>query len=219
MSKSISSGLGHIPGPWYTKLSSLPLLFYTLSGRRIFFVDSLHKSYGNIVRISPTEVSVCDPAAVKQIYSIGTRLEKTKWYQDFAMSNVLGLFELRDTAVHGKRRKLLAGPLSKTRIRNTWERTMIHLTGVAVKKLQQVSTEYGKVDVAWWWRMMTADVAGKLVFGENFNMIETGEVCLNLWWQCPALYWSKRISASQRSLRTGCWRSCSSWLTTMVCMV
>lgn len=57
---------------------------------------------------------------------------------------------------------------------------MMHLTGVAVKKLQQVSTEESKVDVAWWWRMMTADVAGELVFGENFNTIETGEVCLNL---------------------------------------
>lgn len=40
----------------------------------------LHKKYGPLVRISPTEVVSCDPAAIPLVYPTQNALPKSEWY-------------------------------------------------------------------------------------------------------------------------------------------
>jgi hypothetical protein len=61
-----------------------------MSGRRIFFVDDLHKKYGPVVRIAPTEISIADVAGFKEIHRVGGGYLKSDWYGQLANFPKLG---------------------------------------------------------------------------------------------------------------------------------
>ena len=70
--------LSHIPGPLLWTLSDLPIWYhYVIKGGRLLHVlPSLHERYGPVVRISPNEVHLSDPANYDKIYSMGTKFLK-----------------------------------------------------------------------------------------------------------------------------------------------
>ncbi|KAG9889857.1 hypothetical protein KCV05_g18399, partial [Aureobasidium melanogenum] len=78
---SFTSPLKDVPGPWISRYTNLQLKFAVTGGRRIFYIDDLHKKYGPIVRISPKEVAVADPAAFKQIHAVSSKFTKDIWYE------------------------------------------------------------------------------------------------------------------------------------------
>ena len=58
----------HIPGPWYARVSRIPLLWATYKLRRTPYVTALVKQYGEIVVIAPDQVHTTDDSAMKIIY-------------------------------------------------------------------------------------------------------------------------------------------------------
>jgi hypothetical protein len=44
--QGLRNPLSHIPGPWYSRLTSLVLMYHWLRGRRAFYVQELHEKYG-----------------------------------------------------------------------------------------------------------------------------------------------------------------------------
>ncbi len=80
----LSSPLNPIPGPWYTKFTSLVLKWHELRAERTKYIHSLHLQYGTVVRIAPNEVAFASAAAVKEIYcSGGSGYDKTEFYDLF----------------------------------------------------------------------------------------------------------------------------------------
>jgi hypothetical protein len=80
----LSSPLSKVPGPWYTKLSSLIIKYHEFTANRRVFVHELHKTYGPVVRLAPSEVSFTSLEAVKEIYaSAGSGYDKTEYYDLF----------------------------------------------------------------------------------------------------------------------------------------
>lgn len=78
--RSFSSPLRNIPGPWSSRFSRLWYAHRVSKGH--FEKDNikLHEKHGRIVRVAPDHYSISDPAAVKQIYGIGTQFRKSDWY-------------------------------------------------------------------------------------------------------------------------------------------
>jgi hypothetical protein len=64
----VRSPLRHIPGPWPAKLSSAWLIAIECTGRRAFYIRSLHQRYGPVVRIGPAALSFASAAAARDIY-------------------------------------------------------------------------------------------------------------------------------------------------------
>jgi hypothetical protein len=67
------------------------------------------KRYGPIVRVTPDDVQITDPAAIDQIYSAKAGFMKTEFY-DSVMPNISkrrDLFTDRDEAHHAARRKMI----------------------------------------------------------------------------------------------------------------
>ncbi|KPI35953.1 Trichodiene oxygenase [Cyphellophora attinorum] len=64
----ILSPVRHIPGPWYCRISRLPLQYATYQRRRTAFVTGLLDTYGPIVVIAPDQVHTTDDTAMKTIY-------------------------------------------------------------------------------------------------------------------------------------------------------
>ena len=80
----LTSPLSSIPGPFYTKFTSLVLKYHELRATRTRYIHALHLRYGPMVRITPNEVSFASREGVKEIYcSGGSGYDKSGWYDLF----------------------------------------------------------------------------------------------------------------------------------------
>ncbi|KAF7197679.1 Cytochrome P450 monooxygenase, partial [Pseudocercospora fuligena] len=174
---ALHSPLNRIPGPWIAKFSNIRLKLAVISGRRIHYIDALHKKYGPFVRISPDEIAVNDSKAIKQIHGIGSGFEKSSWYDTMVAMERPTLFTMTDGKSHAARRKLLARGFSKSNIRQNWEGVMRQKVVLAVDKIRdEAARNGGMVDVLKWWTFMASDVSSHLILGEDFHTLERGEV-------------------------------------------
>jgi cytochrome P450 len=107
-----------------------------VTGRRIFYIDALHKQYGPVVRLSPTEVGVADLDAFKEIHKMGTKYMKSEWYLRLANFPKAGVFTMLDSREHSQRRKLLSRPFSRTYLVENWESVVREKALLAVTKIR-----------------------------------------------------------------------------------
>ena len=76
---SLRAGLGHIPGPFLARFTSLHRLIETYRAGYVGdYLTPLHDKYGDVVRIGPRSVSVADPAAIPTIYNTKGRFWKVR---------------------------------------------------------------------------------------------------------------------------------------------
>ncbi|KAF1944094.1 cytochrome P450 [Clathrospora elynae] len=169
----LTSPTRHLPGPWYTRFTHLRLKRAVVTGQRIFYIDSLHKRYGPIVRLSPTEVGVADLDAFKEIHKIGTKYMKSDWYLRMVNFPKAGVFTMLDPREHGSRRKLLSRSFSRTYLVENWESVVREKVLLAVTKIKAEAI-HNTADVYNWWMLLTSDVSAHLAFGDSFGMLEMG---------------------------------------------
>ncbi|KAF9870180.1 cytochrome p450 monooxygenase [Colletotrichum karsti] len=169
------SPLKYIPGPWYTHFTHYVLKYHVVVGRRIYYVHDLHRKYGDIVRLSPDEVSVATADGHRQIYATNSQCLKHEWYLKFGGHNEPGLFTMRNPREHAKRRKMFARAFSKSQLRTQWEDVIAAITREGVRKIAEQLRRDGEVDVLKWFTFMASDVSGELMFGESWDMLRKGE--------------------------------------------
>ncbi|KAK3391929.1 cytochrome P450 [Sordaria brevicollis] len=105
----LASPLSHIPGPFYTKFTSLLLKYHELRATRTKYIHSLHLRYGPVVRVAPNEVSFASREAVKEIYcSGGSGYDKSAWYDLFKVYGRRTMFTTLNKDDHAKRKRILA---------------------------------------------------------------------------------------------------------------
>ncbi|KAI8680776.1 hypothetical protein NCS56_00483600 [Fusarium sp. Ph1] len=94
------SPVRHIPGPWYTRVSRLPLLWATLNRARTAYATRLLDKYGPVVVIAPDQVHTTDDSAMKIIYSRFSN--KTSFYKSMGswkgVTSTLGFVDYRAAA-------------------------------------------------------------------------------------------------------------------------
>jgi hypothetical protein len=59
--------LSSFPGPWHLRISKLINAWIYSKGRQHEIFRQLHKQYGEIVRVGPNELSICEVSAVKSV--------------------------------------------------------------------------------------------------------------------------------------------------------
>lgn len=147
-----------------------------LSGRRIFYVDDLHRQHGSVVRIAPNEVAISDLAGVAKIHKVGSGFLKSAFYQKLVASEP-GIFSMKDPHDHAVRRKLFARAFSNSSLRVNWEPEVRMKVELAVRKIQEDASRQSKgADILKWWTLMATDVIAHLSFGDSFEMLELGKV-------------------------------------------
>ncbi|CAG9981744.1 unnamed protein product [Clonostachys byssicola] len=175
--QSRAGPLRSIPGPWYTNYSHYVLKYETLMSRRMYYVHSLHRIYGPVVRLSPWQVAVADPEGFTAIHRIGSGFNKPKWFEAY-MDKTGGLgvsfFAMSNPKEHGSRRKMFARPFSHLNLRVNCEDIIREKVDKAVDRIHTEALE-GNSDILKWWMLMASDIIGQLSFGESFRLLEAGK--------------------------------------------
>ncbi|KAK5659655.1 hypothetical protein OQA88_863 [Cercophora sp. LCS_1] len=170
-SSATSSSLpASIPGPFLARFTSLYALALDLSGHRAATVAALHKRYGPIVRLGPTELSFTSRSAVRALCSSAATVEKTPLYKSFGRR---GMFQMRGNA-ENRERKRRVGHIFSAASLGQMEGVLQGLIGKLVDVLKRESSDKGTqaVDGLWWCRVMALEAAGEVLMGRGLGALD-----------------------------------------------
>lgn len=101
LSGALFSPLKDIPGPFWTRFTSLWYFSRVRQGQFEHENIKLHQQYGPIVRIAPNQYSISDISAIKTVYGTGSQFAKSAWYDGWKHPQLWNLFADRDIKRHG----------------------------------------------------------------------------------------------------------------------
>ncbi|KAK5715293.1 hypothetical protein LTR17_016809 [Elasticomyces elasticus] len=183
------SPLAKLPGPWLTKISSIPEANALKQARRAAWVTELFQQYPGAVavRTGPLSVSFNDPEAVKAIYGHGNDgFGKSSWYDAFSTTGE-SLFSTRSKKRHAMKRRMVAHAFSAQSL-TSFEPYVDATLNKLIQRLDGFAARGEPVDIYFWFELFTMDLMGELALGDNFGVLEAGQ---------PARY-SKLVELSQR---------------------
>ncbi|GLI78457.1 hypothetical protein PoHVEF18_006772 [Penicillium ochrochloron] len=109
VAQGVTSPVSKVPGPWYTRFTSLWIKYQEFTANRRESVHRLHQVYGPVVRLGPNEVSFTSLDAIREIYaSGGSGYDKTEFYSLFKQLNTKTMFSTLCKDEHSKRKRLFA---------------------------------------------------------------------------------------------------------------
>lgn len=141
-------------------------------------MHALHASYGPVVRISPHEVDISDPATCQRIHSVKGGFLKSPFYSLLITDSSSVFNEIRPD-IHRKYKRLLSNPMSETGLKTFLPR-IDGKVRLAIERIQQEGKKRGAADIAKWFMFLSFDVIGDLTFGEGFGQLESGVVSLGI---------------------------------------
>ncbi|KAH8896942.1 benzoate 4-monooxygenase cytochrome P450 [Thozetella sp. PMI_491] len=164
--------LKRFPGPILARLSNGYVAFLSVKKFQLYEeVQALHKKYGDVVRIGPTELSIIDPTVFHLVNAQSSPCTKGPFYT--ALHPLISLHQTRDRKDHAKRRKTWDRAFSVKALRD-YEPRVANYTD---KLIDKISEQDGKpLDVTHWFNFYSFDVMGDLAFGKSFNMLRDGIV-------------------------------------------
>ncbi|KAK8073572.1 pisatin demethylase, partial [Apiospora phragmitis] len=101
--------LRHIPGPWYTGLTSAWVGWVAYSGKAHAVYLGLSERYGSLARIGPNALSTSDPELVKRMSHPKSAYGKAEWVDGHRLNPYHdNMFMVRDPAQHDRMKARLA---------------------------------------------------------------------------------------------------------------
>ena len=173
MRERFTNQLSSLPGSEISKWTDLLAKYYFLRGDKPRYVQSLHKKYGPIVRVSPSEVAINDVNAAKEIHRVGGRYLKAGFYEHIGHKSAKTLFSTQDPKHHAIRRRLLSAPMSESSLKQ-FEPVVLERVRLCVSRMAEELKTRGVIDVFKWWTFLATDTIGELAFGDSFRMLEVG---------------------------------------------
>ncbi|KAK8024315.1 pisatin demethylase [Apiospora rasikravindrae] len=101
--------LRHIPGPWYTGLTSAWVGWVAYSGKAHTVYLGMSEKYGSLARIGPSALTTSDPELVKRMSNTKSMYGKSEWVDGHRLNPYHGtMFMVRDPIQHDKMKARLA---------------------------------------------------------------------------------------------------------------
>ncbi|KAG5984829.1 hypothetical protein E4U55_003047 [Claviceps digitariae] len=163
--------LNCFPGPFAARLSN----FYVtrLSARKLQLyreIQDLHRAYGDYVRVGPSEISIIDAKAVAAIHSNSSPCGKGPWYN--IEQPAISVHMTRNKDDHTRRRKTWDKAFSAKALRD-YEPRVNKYTSLLLRRIEE--NQGLPFEASKWFNFYSFDVMGDMAFGENFNMLSTGQ--------------------------------------------
>lgn len=175
------SPLRNIPGPYWNRVSTFSSLNAQRTHKWIETVYNLHLKYGNVVVLSPYEISVNgSPKYIKDIYV--NNFCKGNFYNNFRNHGHDNPFSELKNNTHLKYKKVLMNVYNKTSILSSQNLTRSHLVEAVSKVIQRVRkeqelSENGAIDVYSLFSCLAMDVILAFELGKESgtNLLENSK--------------------------------------------
>jgi cytochrome P450 len=165
--------LSRLPGPKLYAVSHIPHTWAQITGRKPFMIHQLHEKYGNIVRYSPQQVSLCDDASYKEVLTNKPgrgQLMKDPLVYSSLSGKAHSILTTPSDEEHSRFRRLLAHGFSEKAVREQ-EPVLLHYADLLIHRLHEHSKD-GPQDMVTWYNWTTFDLIGDLTFNESFDCLE-----------------------------------------------
>lgn len=160
-----------IPGPWYCRISRLPLLWATYKFRRTAWVVSIMQQYprSNAVVIAPNQVHTTDEVAMKTIYDRSAI--KTRFYAGMGswkgVKSTLGFIDYPSAAPS---RNNLIKCFQNQNLATLVNQIQSHVLQL-VDILRNISAKDENVDGVVCFRLLALDVVTDVLWGEENRLL------------------------------------------------
>ncbi|KAJ4422561.1 hypothetical protein N0V82_002789 [Gnomoniopsis sp. IMI 355080] len=163
--------LARFPGPRLAAISRWYEAYYDLiqGGQYTPKIAELHKKYGPIIRISPHELHIIDPAFFDKLYRQDGHWDKPAWNYDAFGGKVSTIFCI-DHATHRMRRHAIAGFFSKAKVaarQDLVQRNIDKLCGRIAEFPETAVFNLGAAISAF-----TRDTAHEFITGKQYNELD-----------------------------------------------
>lgn len=163
------SPTSHVPGPWWARVTKIPLLVATFKGYRASFAHRLIEQYGPIVIIAPNQIHTSDEAAIKVIYD--RKSIKTNFYANMGswkgVKSTLGILDYDSASVT---RSNLIQCFQSRNLDTLSEHIDSHIIDfvAAIRKhvKEGISTE-----CLFWYRLLALDIVTDVLWGEQTELV------------------------------------------------
>jgi tryprostatin B 6-hydroxylase len=164
------SPLNKFPGPWQAKIAGVWLTSQMLKHDGYLKFAALHKKYGKYVRIGPNDLSITDADVHEAAFGHNTKFRKAFWYDNAKPFD--SMHTTRDKAVHDRRRRIWAPAFSDKALRDYEPKVKI-FNDKLVERIKEHGT--GPINASKWFNLYAFDVMGRLAFGRDYGMLDSGE--------------------------------------------
>ena len=150
-----------------------------MAGRFHRSIDQQHNLYGDIVRISPNELSFASVESWKDIYGhpVAGRstMVKSEFYDIYGSGfKSLCIGSERNPKVHSRMRKSLSAAFS-TKALLEQENIIQDCIEGFIRKVQLEGAKPAGMNMSKWFEMVAFDILGEMAFGKSFDCIEEGK--------------------------------------------
>ncbi|KAE8372128.1 cytochrome P450 [Aspergillus bertholletiae] len=163
------SPVRHIPGPWWARVSKLPLLWATFQRRRSKYAAALIDQYGPIVVIAPNQVHTNDESAMKVIYNRTST--KTSFYKSMGswkgVTTTLGFIDYPTAA---PTRNNLLQCFQNRNLERLVDNMARHITEFCQLLSSSVQNK-SNVDGVVVFRLLALDIVTDVLWGEQKTLI------------------------------------------------
>lgn len=160
--------LSKFAGPWSAAATPFPFALRILNGHIVPWTTSLHRKYGETVRISPDELSFANPSAWRDIYGHRPQLPKALVSMGRSVNGVLPII-VAHVDDHTRQRKIVSPAFSDRALREQ-EYILHDYTDLLISRLHE--RVGSAIDICEWCQFTTFDIMGDLCFGDSFNCLE-----------------------------------------------
>lgn len=167
--------LAAFPGPFRWRVSRIPFSLESLRGTALYSNQQLHEQYGEVVRVSPNELSFAAVSAWKDVYARRPEMEKDRHFYLTTIKDAPINIVTTDAKSNKVLRRHMA-PAFTDRGLKTQQDMMTKYTDLLIQRLQEHGDDGKKpVDLVAWFNYTTFDAIGDLLFAEPFGSLENSE--------------------------------------------
>ncbi|KAI1504042.1 trichodiene oxygenase [Biscogniauxia marginata] len=164
--------LAKFPGPKLAAISRWYEAYYDLilDGQYTFKIEEMHKQYGPIIRISPFELHVSDPAYFEKLFRQDGRWDKYAWSYD-AFGAPLSAVSCSPHDLHRRRRAPLNNFFSKSNVASK-QQIIKELVDKLCQRIDAVSGTDKTINLGIAVSAFTRDASTNFIIGKSYNNLE-----------------------------------------------
>jgi cytochrome P450 len=171
--------LREVPGPFAAKFTDLYRLLIVRRRDAHNTYLSLHKKYGDLVRVGPNMVSICKPDMISAIYGVQKGYIKSDFYAPWQTvvngKRTPSLVFTTDETQHARLKRPIAQSFSLSTLVE-FEPLIDSTTAVFLSRLDELYAGTGRVcDLGQWLQWYAFDVIGELTFSKRLGFLERAE--------------------------------------------